>query len=112
WAESFPGGELKHGPLALVEAHTPVIVVDPDERRMAVNVAEVRTRGGHVIGLGGPGSTIPVIGTPGLSTTDRVDWLGPLESVVAMQMLARELALSLGCDVDKPRNLAKSVTVE
>jgi glutamine---fructose-6-phosphate transaminase (isomerizing) len=109
WAESYPAGELKHGPLALVTDGTPVVVIDNGEHRIQANVAEVRARGGFVITIGGAGSDVPAIGRDrgqGMSL-----W-GPLESVVPLQMLARELALQLGCDVDKPRNLAKSVTVE
>ncbi|WFR68765.1 SIS domain-containing protein [Curtobacterium flaccumfaciens] len=115
WAEAYPAGELKHGPLALVDEGTPVVVVDHGEPRLQANVAEVRARGGFVITIGGEGSDIPALGrrvagdlTWGRSTAP---W-GPLEAVVPLQMLARELALQLGCDVDKPRNLAKSVTVE
>jgi glucosamine--fructose-6-phosphate aminotransferase (isomerizing) len=105
WAEHYPAGELKHGPLALIGAGTPVVVVDNADPKLATNVAEVQARGGRIISIGSTGSTIPVVGhvvTP---------W-GPLESVVPLQILARNLALALGRDVDKPRNLAKSVTVE
>ncbi|MFJ3382637.1 MULTISPECIES: glutamine--fructose-6-phosphate transaminase (isomerizing) [unclassified Curtobacterium] len=104
WAEAYPSGELKHGPLALVDEGTPVVVVDHGEHRLQAAIAEVRARGGFVITIGGAGSDIPALGTT-------APW-GPLEAVVPLQMLARELALQLGCDVDKPRNLAKSVTVE
>ncbi|WP_144749393.1 glutamine--fructose-6-phosphate transaminase (isomerizing) [Curtobacterium pusillum] len=115
WAEAYPAGELKHGPLALVDEGTPVVVIDHGEHRLQANIAEVRARGGFVITVGGEGSDIPAL-TPraagdlawGRATAP---W-GPLEAVVPLQMLARELALQLGCDVDKPRNLAKSVTVE
>ncbi len=113
WAESFPAGELKHGPLALIEPHVPVVVVDSTDDRMSSTVAEVEARGGSVIRIGGEGSSIPALGSQG--TPDKIpgiDWCGPLESVVAMQIFARELAVTLGRDVDKPRNLAKSVTVE
>ncbi|WP_416393737.1 MULTISPECIES: glutamine--fructose-6-phosphate transaminase (isomerizing) [unclassified Curtobacterium] len=115
WAESYPAGELKHGPLALVDQGTPVVVVDHGDHRLRANIAEVRARGGFVITIGGEGSDIPALGRRvvgdlawGRATAP---W-GPLEAVVPLQMLARELALQLGCDVDKPRNLAKSVTVE
>jgi glucosamine--fructose-6-phosphate aminotransferase (isomerizing) len=120
WAEAYPAGELKHGPLALVTDGTPVVVVDNGEHKIQANVAEVRARGGFVITIGGVGADVPALGRDaGRVLSRRTDvtdqgmslW-GPLESVVPLQMLARELALQLGCDVDKPRNLAKSVTVE
>lgn len=113
WAEAYPAGELKHGPLALVEAGTPVIVVDNDDRRLRGNIAEVEARGGRVISIGSSGSTIPALGRSiDLPLAGGMDQWGPLESVIPMQVLARELALALGRDVDKPRNLAKSVTVD
>ena len=120
WAEAYPAGELKHGPLALVTDGTPVVVVDNGEHKIQANNAEVRARGGFVITIGGAGADVPALGRDaGRLLSRRTDvtdqgmslW-GPLESVVPLQMLARELALQLGCDVDKPRNLAKSVTVE
>jgi glutamine---fructose-6-phosphate transaminase (isomerizing) len=113
WAQHYPAGELKHGPLALVEEGTPVVVVDSGGTRIAGNIAEVAARGARLITIGGAGSTIPALGqslhapvAPGFQPC------GPLECVIPMQVLARELALVLGRDVDKPRNLAKSVTVE
>jgi glutamine---fructose-6-phosphate transaminase (isomerizing) len=105
WAEHYPAGELKHGPLALVSTGTPVVVVDNAHPKLANNVAEVCARGGRVISIGHNRSTVPVLGE------DSGPW-GPIESVVPLQILARNLALILGLDVDKPRNLAKSVTVE
>jgi glucosamine--fructose-6-phosphate aminotransferase (isomerizing) len=113
WAEHYPAGELKHGPLALVEAGTPVVVIDSGDRRIESNIAEVEARGGRVIRIGGAGSTIPALGLSlGTPMPGGIDRWGPLESVVPLQILARDLALALGRDVDKPRNLAKSVTVE
>ncbi|MGB8407799.1 MAG: glutamine--fructose-6-phosphate transaminase (isomerizing) [Mycobacterium sp.] len=105
WAEHHPAGELKHGPLALVESGTPVVVVESADRRLAGNVAAVTARGGRVISIGSRGCTVPV--------ADDLDapW-GPLAAAVPLQILARTLALALGRDVDNPRNLAKSVTVE
>ncbi|MDH6196253.1 glucosamine--fructose-6-phosphate aminotransferase (isomerizing) [Mycobacterium frederiksbergense] len=105
WAEYCPAGELKHGALALIGAGTPVVVVDNGHPKLQSNIAEVLARGGRVISIGAAGSSIPV------ETVPRVPW-GPLESAIPMQILARNLALVLGRDVDKPRNLAKSVTVE
>jgi glucosamine--fructose-6-phosphate aminotransferase (isomerizing) len=105
WAEHYPAGELKHGPLALIGIGTPVVVVDNADPKLATNVAEVQARGGRIISIGSAGSTLPVLGSP------VAPW-GPLEATIPLQILARTLALALGRDVDKPRNLAKSVTVE
>ncbi|PJJ62334.1 glutamine--fructose-6-phosphate transaminase (isomerizing) [Compostimonas suwonensis] len=113
WAEHYPAGELKHGPLALVEPGTPVIVIDNDDPRLEGNIAEVRARGGEVLRIGSIGSDIPALGR-GIAEPRRggIEAWGPLESVVPLQVFARQLALELGRDVDKPRNLAKSVTVD
>jgi len=105
WAEHYPAGELKHGPLALICDGIPVVAVESDDPKLALNVAEVRARGGRVISIGSAGSTVPVVG-------DLAAPWGPIESALPLQILARNLALALGRDVDKPRNLAKSVTVE
>lgn len=105
WAEHCPAGELKHGPLALVGPGTPVVVVDNGDPKLACNVAEVAARGGRVITIGTAGSSVPVLDDVG------APW-GPVAATIPLQMLARTLALALGRDVDKPRNLAKSVTVE
>ncbi|MFD1861101.1 glutamine--fructose-6-phosphate transaminase (isomerizing) [Aeromicrobium camelliae] len=113
WAESHAAGELKHGPLALIEHGTPVIVVDDGSDRLAATIEEVRARGARVLSIGPEQATIPArTSTNAHGLARGVDWLGPLESVVGLQVLARELAVALGRDVDKPRNLAKSVTVE
>lgn len=105
WAEHYPAGELKHGPLALIGDGTPVIVVDNGDPKLATNIAEVRARGGRILRIGGTGSCVPVVEDP-------VGPWGPLESAIPLQIFARTSALTLGRDVDKPRNLAKSVTVE
>ncbi|MBG6059201.1 glucosamine--fructose-6-phosphate aminotransferase (isomerizing) [Cryobacterium sp. MP_M5] len=105
WAEAYPAGELKHGPLALVETGTPVVIVDDGDPRLAGNISEVRARGGLILSVGRPGSRIE---TP----LSALAPCGPLEAVVPLQLLALRLAVDLGFDADKPRNLAKSVTVD
>jgi glucosamine--fructose-6-phosphate aminotransferase (isomerizing) len=107
WADHQPAGELKHGPIALVDTGTPVVVVDDGNAKLRANVAEVEARGARVLDVGGAGSVLPYR----RGDAEAVPW-GPLPAVVALQHLAREVALRLGRDVDKPRNLAKSVTVE
>lgn len=105
WAEHYPAGELKHGPLALVCDGTPVVAIDNGDPKLAANLAEVQARGGRVIDVGSAPCAITV------PTDPHAPW-GPLESVVPLQILARTIALTLGSDVDRPRNLAKAVTVE
>ena len=119
-AEGFPAGELKHGPIALVEEGLPVIVVVPSPRGRAVmhdkiisNIQEVRARGAHIIAIAEEGDEkvepfadrivrVPVVPT----------LMQPLVSTVPLQVFACEMATAKGHDVDQPRNLAKSVTVE
>jgi glucosamine--fructose-6-phosphate aminotransferase (isomerizing) len=108
WAEALPAGELKHGPIALVEPGLPVVAVQGGgAEKLSCNLAEVRARGGEIVTVG-PGEH-DAISVGGPQTCP--PW-GRLEAVVGLQHLARSLGLVLGRDVDKPRNLAKSVTVE
>jgi glutamine---fructose-6-phosphate transaminase (isomerizing) len=116
-AEAYPAGELKHGPLALVDADMPVVVVAPNNElleKLKANMQEVRARGGELIvfadpdaGIGnGPGVT--VLEMP----THIEDFQAPIAYTVPLQLLAYHVAVLRGTDVDQPRNLAKSVTVE
>jgi glucosamine--fructose-6-phosphate aminotransferase (isomerizing) len=107
WAEAYPAGELKHGPIALIGPGTPVVVVDGgDLAKLSGSIAEVRTRGARVIRVGRSADA-----TFRLPAGPSPVW-GPLESVIPLQYLAHSLAVVLGRDADRPRNLAKSVTVE
>ena len=119
-AEGFPAGELKHGPIALIEPGQPVFVVVPSPRgrdalhsKVVSNIQEVRARGARtlVIAEDGDEAVLPyadeVFSVPQTPTL-----LAPLVSVVPLQIFACELATAKGLDVDQPRNLAKSVTVE
>jgi glucosamine--fructose-6-phosphate aminotransferase (isomerizing) len=119
-AEGFAAGELKHGPIAVVDQGTPVIVIVPSPRsresvhgKVVSNIQEVRARGARTIVIAEEGGAavrpyahhlIEVPRTPTL--------LSPLVTTVPLQVLAAEIAQARGYDVDKPRNLAKSVTVE
>jgi len=115
-AEGLPAGEIKHGPIALVEAGTPVVVIAPRHAltpKLVTNVQEIRARGARtiVIATDGDDSMAPhadqLIRIP-----DTKSLLSPLLTLVPMQVLAAEFAMARGLDVDQPRNLAKSVTVE
>ncbi|MDO5506640.1 MAG: glutamine--fructose-6-phosphate transaminase (isomerizing) [Pseudoxanthomonas suwonensis] len=115
-AEAYPAGELKHGPLALVDAAMPVVVIAPNDsllEKVKSNIQEVRARGGEMYVFAdadagfGPSEGVHVIRTP-----RHVGVLSPIVHVIPVQMLAYHAALARGTDVDKPRNLAKSVTVE
>jgi glucosamine--fructose-6-phosphate aminotransferase (isomerizing) len=119
-AEGFPAGELKHGPIALIEPGLPVVVVMPSpagrpvlHQKMLSNVAEIKARGARTIVIGEESDStarelaahfVPVPAVPTL--------LSPFVATVPLQVLAAEIAQARGYDVDKPRNLAKSVTVE
>jgi len=115
-AEGYPAGEMKHGPIALIDAKMPVVVLAPQDRTYAkilANIQEVKARGGIVIAVGTEGDT---------ELASRIDHcvtvpathphLTPILSVIPLQLLAYHIAVRKGCDVDQPRNLAKSVTVE
>lgn len=115
-AEGYPAGELKHGPLALVDEQMPVIVVAPNDAlldKLKANMQEVRARGGelYVFADGGTG-VVAGDGVNVLRLPEHYGLLSPVLHVVALQLLAYHVALVKGTDVDKPRNLAKSVTVE
>ncbi|WP_027797036.1 glutamine--fructose-6-phosphate transaminase (isomerizing) [Paraburkholderia acidipaludis] len=115
-AEGYPAGELKHGPLALVTESMPVIVTAPNDmllHKLKSNMEEVRARGGRLFVLADLDTGLTL--APGVRVIHMPAWIGPLSPllhVVALQLLAYHVACLRGTDVDKPRNLAKSVTVE
>jgi len=115
-AEAYPAGELKHGPLALVTAEMPVVTVAPNDallEKLKSNMQEVRARGGVLYVLAD--SDTRIASGEGLNVVrmpEHYGVLSPLLHVVPLQLLAYHTALARGTDVDKPRNLAKSVTVE
>lgn len=115
-AEGLAAGEIKHGPIAMVEQDTPVIVLAPRhalQPKLVNNVQEVRARGARtiVIATDGDESVVPYADTL-IRLPDTKSLLTPLLMIVPLQVLSAELAAALGLDVDQPRNLAKSVTVE
>ena len=115
-AEGYPAGEMKHGPIALIDKHMPVIIIAPMDRLYGKTIAtieEVKARDGIVIALANEGDTTIA------SKVDHVfylpnasELLSPVLAAIPLQLLAYHIAIQRGCDVDKPRNLAKSVTVE
>ncbi len=119
-AEAFPAGELKHGPIALIEEGLPVIVVMPSptgrpllHQKVLSNMAEIRARGARTIVIAEAGDTAAAENAAHLIAIPAAPTLhSPLVNVVPLQVLAAEIAIARGLDIDKPRNLAKSVTVE
>ena len=115
-AEAYPAGELKHGPLALVTSAMPVVTVAPNDtllEKLKSNMAEVRARGGELYVFADGDSQITASeGVQVIRLPEHYGALSPILHVVPLQMLAYHTALARGTDVDKPRNLAKSVTVE
>jgi glucosamine--fructose-6-phosphate aminotransferase (isomerizing) len=116
-AEAYPAGELKHGPLALVDADMPVITVAPNNdllEKLKSNLMEVRARGGELIVFADPDSGIaPSDGVTVINMPKHVSYFqAPAVYTVPLQLLAYHVAILRGTDVDQPRNLAKSVTVE
>ncbi|HEX5103494.1 MAG TPA: glutamine--fructose-6-phosphate transaminase (isomerizing) [Pirellulaceae bacterium] len=115
-AEGYPAAEMKHGPIALVDEHTPSVFVMPQGfvyDKVMSNLEEIKARGGPVIAIAAEGDqnvarlADDVIYVPAVE-----EFLSPLVNIIPLQLLAYHIAILRGCDVDKPRNLAKSVTVE
>lgn len=115
-AEAYPAGELKHGPLALVDANMPVVAVAPNDQlleKLKSNIQEVRARGGKLLVFADPaagfetGEDIQVVNVAPVD-----DCIAPIIYTIPLQLLAYHVAVIKGTDIDKPRNLAKSVTVE
>ena len=115
-AEAYPAGELKHGPLALVDAQMPVVVIAPNDtllEKVKSNIQEVRARGGEMYVFADADSHFTESeGVHVIRTPRHVGVLSPIVHAIPVQLLAYHAALARGTDVDKPRNLAKSVTVE
>jgi glucosamine--fructose-6-phosphate aminotransferase (isomerizing) len=119
-AEGYPAGEMKHGPIALIDEQMPVVAIAPADHvyeKMLGNIQEAKARGGTVIALASAGdetlptlldrNTDPIISLPAIPPE-----LAPIAIVIPLQLIAYHIAVRRGCDVDQPRNLAKSVTVE
>jgi glucosamine--fructose-6-phosphate aminotransferase (isomerizing) len=122
-AEGYPAGEMKHGPNALIDEKLPVVIVNTREvgnegselryEKTHSNIVEVKARDGIVISVLTEGDTMSSkVSNHVIEIPETSDLLGPILSVVPLQLLSYHIAVRRGCDVDQPRNLAKSVTVE
>ena len=117
-AEGYPAAEMKHGPIALIDKNMPVVVIATDTedviyQKVVSNIEEVKARGGKIIAIATEGNEeIKKMAENVIYVPKTNGFLTPLLSVIPLQLLAYHMAVLRGCDVDKPRNLAKSVTVE
>ena len=115
-AEGYPAGEMKHGPIALIDENVPVVAIATKSGvydKMVSNIEEARSRGADVIAIATQGDTLVKQKAADVIYVPEVpEDLSPLINVIPLQLLAYRIAVLLGCDVDQPRNLAKSVTVE
>lgn len=114
-AEAYPAGELKHGPLALVDHNMPVVVIAPNNAlldKLKSNLHEVSARGGQLVVFANEAHGLSSNGSIVIQVPDCGNWIAPMIYTVPLQFLAYHVAVAKGTDVDQPRNLAKSVTVE
>ncbi len=115
-AEGYPAAEMKHGPIALIDEHMPVVVVATKENsydKIVSNIQEVKARKGQVIAVVTEGDqVISAMADHVLEVPDTISVFAPVLAVIPLQLLSYHIAVLRGCDVDQPRNLAKSVTVE
>ena len=114
-AEAYPAGELKHGPLALVDDQIPVVALSPENtltEKLVSNLEEVKARGGTLYVFGGQNSKINLERGAYIQMPECSELLAPIIYTIPLQILAYQVACQRGTDLDQPRNLAKSVTVE
>jgi len=119
-AEGYPAGEMKHGPIALIDEKLPIVALVPNDsvfEKMMGNIQEAKARGGTIIAITTPsmaGEFAEVLSPTDeiITVPDSDPLLTPVLMVVPLQLLSYHIAVRRGCDVDQPRNLAKSVTVE
>ena len=115
-AEGYPAAEMKHGPIALIDDMMPVVVIAGTHHtndKMVSNIEEVRARKGRIISIITEGNKeVENLSEFCFSVPETEDELSPLLTVIPLQILSYNIAVNRGCDVDQPRNLAKSVTVE
>jgi len=114
-AEGYPAAEMKHGPIALIDENMPVVCIAPADsvyKKVVSNIEEIKTRGGRVIAITSEGSGLESKVDHLISVPSTHEMLQPILTVIPLQILAYKIAVLRECDVDQPRNLAKSVTVE
>ncbi len=115
-AEGYPAAEMKHGPIALIDENMPVVFIAPRDsvyQKVLSNIEEVKARGGRVIAITTEGNgELHRLADHIISVPSTIEMLQPILTVIPLQLLAYHIAVLRGCDVDQPRNLAKSVTVE
>ena len=115
-AEAYPAGEMKHGPIALIDKHMPVLAIMPKDHwyeKMLSQVEQAKARGGKIIILATDGDErAKELGDDVLWIPESAWMINPILAVIPLQILAYHIAAMKGLDVDQPRNLAKSVTVE
>ncbi|HTN78019.1 MAG TPA: SIS domain-containing protein, partial [Pirellulaceae bacterium] len=115
-AEGYPAAEMKHGPIALVDEQTPSVFIMPRDfvyDKVMSNLEEIKARGGPIIAIAEAGDEqVSRLADDVIFVPKVEDFLQPIVSIVPLQLFSYHMALLRGCDVDKPRNLAKSVTVE
>jgi len=115
-AEGYPAAEMKHGPIALIDENMPVVFVAPQDQvyqKVLANMQEVKARGGRILAVTSEGSgNLGGLAELELHVPPCAPLLSPVVTVIPLQLLAYHIAVLRGCDVDRPRNLAKSVTVE
>ena len=115
-AEGYPAAEMKHGPIALIDEMMPVVVIaatDHTNEKMISNIEEVKARKGRIISImNDENSDVMDLSEFHISIPTTKDCFSPLLTVIPLQLLSYYIAVNRGCNVDQPRNLAKSVTVE
>jgi glucosamine--fructose-6-phosphate aminotransferase (isomerizing) len=115
-AEAYPAGEMKHGPIALIDESFPVVCICTKGNvyeKMVSNMKEIEARRGKIIAISNPDDKVVMkLVDHVIEVPETLEELSPLINVVPLQLLAYYIAIHRGCDVDRPRNLAKSVTVE
>jgi glucosamine--fructose-6-phosphate aminotransferase (isomerizing) len=115
-AEGYPAAEMKHGPIALIDDNMPIIIVAPRGdmyEKIVSNIQEVKARKGKVISVTSYGeSEVKALSDAVIEIPDTLDCLTPLVTTIPLQLLSYHVAVQRECNVDQPRNLAKSVTVE